>query len=203
MIALLRGRLLARDGTRGILDVQGVGYEVFAPGRHLDAWAGGEDTTVHVSTQVREDAIQLFGFASDLERRAFLVLLGVSGFGPKMALQTLDALEVSDLVRAVETDDLLTLGRIPGVGAKKAQRLALELKGKLPVDFTVPTGAARVKARAAGPADQLPLALAQLEYGRSEIERALSALAEQGLGPDQPLDQRLKAALRVLSGGDR
>lgn len=194
MIARLDGKLVARDGTRAILDVNGVGYEVFAPTRALEAWAAEDRVTVHVSTQVREDAITLFGFQSDVERKAFLVLLGVSGFGPKMALSTLDALEVQALHRAVETDDLATLGRVPGVGAKKAQRLALELKGKLPVTFEV---ASRARTK---PADPLPLALAQLDYGKTEIDRALQGLAAEGIAADAPLDQRLKAALRVLAG---
>ena len=195
MIALLNGKLVAREGTRGILDVNGVGYEVFAPFRALEAWAGEDKVTVHVSTQVREDAITLFGFQSDVDRKAFTVLLGVSGFGPKMALSTLDALEVQALHRAVETDDLITLGRVPGVGAKKAQRLALELKGKLPVSFDVPSKAVRSK-----PSDPLPLALAQLQYGKSEIDKALAGLADEGIGVDAPLEQRIPAALRILAG---
>jgi Holliday junction DNA helicase RuvA len=197
VIGRLRGRLVEREGNRAILDVNGVGYEVFAPGRTLDLWAGTPEVVVHVSTQVREDAIQLFGFGSDLDRQAFLVLLGVSGFGPKLALQTLDALEVHDLARAVETDDVRALGRIPGVGTRKAQRLALELKGKVPVGFDVP---ARTVARPARPADPLLLALAQLEYGKSEIDRALRALDEEGVPADAALPVRLKAALRTLSG---
>jgi Holliday junction DNA helicase RuvA len=197
---MLRGTLVAREAPRGVVDVQGVGWEVFATARALDGWAAAaEPVTVFVSTQVREDAIQLFGFPTDLERKAFEVVMSVDGFGPRLALATLDALPAGELHRAVEADDARTLARIPGVGAKKAQRLALELKGKLPVGFDVPAGAARTKV-AAQPADPLPLALAQLEYGKSEIDRALSALGDQGLGPDAPLDARLKAALGVLAG---
>ena len=197
MIARLRGRLVDREGTRGILDVGGVGYEVFAPGRTLDLWSGDAEVVVHVSTQVREDAIQLFGFGTELDRQAFVVLLGVSGFGPKLALSTLDALEVHALAHAVDTDDVRTLGRIPGVGTRKAQRLALELKGKVPVGFDVPT---RTVVRPAQPTDPLPLALAQLEYGKSEIDRALRALDDEGVPHDAALPERLKAALRTLSG---
>jgi Holliday junction DNA helicase RuvA len=200
MIAMLRGRLVGREAPRGVLDVQGVGWEVFAPSRALDAWAAAEEAvTVFVSTQVREDAIQLFGFPTELERKAFEVVLSVDGFGPRLALAALDALPAGELQRAVEADDARTLARIPGVGAKKAQRLVLELKGKLPVGFEVAPGAARTKV-VAQPADPLPLALAQLEYGKSEIDRALSALADQGLGVDAPLDARLKAALAALAG---
>lgn len=195
MIARLAGRLVERDGIRGIVDVNGVGYEVYAPVRTLDEWVGRDAIVAYVSTQVREDSITLYGFADDTERKAFLVLLTVNGFGPKMALSTLDALALDALYRAVEADDLVVLGRIPGVGSKKAQRLALELKGKLPVSFQVTPRAARP----AAPVDSLPLALAQLDYGKSEIDRALSALEQQGLGVDAPLEQRLKAALVALA----
>jgi len=199
MIAMLRGRLLHRDGSRGVLHVGGVGYEVFAPGRTLDAWAGESEVVAHVSTQVRADAIHLYGFDSDLERRAFLVLLEVKGFGPKSALQTLDVLDVEELARAVEKDDVHTLSRIPGVGERKAQRLALELKGKLPVELQVAARIGRpLTARITS--DPLSLALAQLEYGRSEIERALQALRDEGVPPDAQPETRLKAALRFLAG---
>jgi Holliday junction DNA helicase RuvA len=197
VIARLAGRLIERDGTRGIVDVGGVGYEVFATNRAFDGWTDADAIAVYVSTQVREDAITLYGFPTDLERKAFLVLMGVSGFGPKVALAALDALGVDELHRAVEGDDFQTLGRIPGVGAKKAQRLALELKGKVPVGFDVTPRAARAPAKSADP---LSLALAQLEYGRSEIERAFAGLAQNGIADDAPLDVRLKASLRILSG---
>lgn len=199
MIARLVGTLVDREGTRGILDVSGVGYEVFATSRAFEGWEGHEEpVVVHVSTQVREDAIQLFGFPTALDRTAFQVLISVSGVGPKMALATLDALSVDDLASACERDDVATLSRIPGVGKKTAQRLALELKGKLPVSFA-PTSPARTPVKRA-PADPLPLALARLDYGKSEIDRALAALAEQGLPPDAPTADRLRAAIRVLSG---
>ena len=196
MIARLTGHLVEREATRGILDVGGVGYEVFATNRALDAWTGADTITVWVSTQVREDAITLYAFSSDVDRRTFLVLTAVSGFGPKMALSTLDALTVDDLHHAVETDDFPALGRIPGVGSKKAQRLALELKGRVPATFDAPVRITRPQR----PADDLPLALAQLEYGRSEIERALAGLERQGIPSDAPLDQRLRVSLQILSG---
>lgn len=208
MIAQLVGRIVddasvvtSGEPGRGVIDVNGVGYEIHATSRSLHHWAGEDQARVHVSTQVREDAITLFAFESLLERDAFLVLLGVNGVGPKMALQALEALSVEDLHRAVESDDVVTLCRISGVGKKKAQRLALELKGKLPVSFDVPAG--QVRPRVVRPADDLPLALAQLDYGKTEIDRALAGLEAQGIMPDAPLQQRLKAALQVLAGGKR
>lgn len=198
MIARLVGELVDRSGTVGIVDVAGVGYEILAPINALDAWnLESGPVVVHVSTQVREDAITLYGFRTRRDRQAFQILLGVSGIGPKIALAALDTMDVDQLARAVETDDLLSLSKIAGVGKKSAQRLALELKGKLPTDF-VPTqpGSRPAKQKEA---DMLPLALARLDYGKSEIDRALAGLAEQGLGPDADLQQRLSAALRILA----
>mgnify|MGYP000232591644 FL=1 len=193
---MLTGRVAHRDGQRAIFDVHGVGYEVFSPSRVLDGWAGEEQVVAWVATRVREDAITLYGFADDTERQAFDVLTGVTGVGPKMALAALEAMAVGELVRAVEGDDMVALCKIAGVGKKKAQRLALELKGKLPASFVPVAGTARRTT----PDDPLPLALAQLDYGKSEIDRAQMALDEQGLGADQPLQARLQAALRYLSG---
>jgi len=200
MIARLTGTLADRGAGWGIVDVNGVGYEIFSPGRTLDAWAGQDEAiTVHVSTQVREDSITLYAFASRTDRDAFQTLLGVSGIGPKIALATLDTFDVDGLAQAVATDDVLSLSKISGVGKKSAQRMALELKGKLAVDFS-PTSAAAKKAAKHQPDDMLPLALARLDYGRSEIDRALKGLAAQGMTPDKPLQERLSAALRLLSG---
>jgi len=195
---MLTGRVAHCDGNRAVFDVHGVGYEVFAPTRVLEAWMGEGEVVAWVATRVREDAITLYGFADDTERQAFDVITGVSGVGPKMALAALETLSVAELVRAVETDDTVSLCKISGIGKKKAQRMALELKGKLPASFQPSAGGA--DRRQAAPADPLPLALAQLDYGKSEIDRARAALEEQGLGIDHPLQARLQAALRYLSG---
>lgn len=198
MIARLLGKLVDRSGGVGIVDVGGVGYEILSPVRALDDWNLTDDPIlVHVSTQVREDAITLYGFPTRREREAFQVLLGVSGIGPKIALAALDTLDVDALAQAVETDDLLTLSKISGVGKKSAQRMALELKGKLAVDFVPTTGSTKPTKRRES--DMLPLALARLDYGKSEIDKALQALGSQGLGPDADLQERLRAALRFLS----
>jgi Holliday junction DNA helicase RuvA len=198
VIAMLTGRVAHRDGLRAIVDVQGVGYEVFGPGRVLDAWIeAGEPVRAFIATRVREDAITLYAFDDDTERKAFDVLTSVSGVGPKMALSALDTLPLPDLVQAIERDDVKALSRIAGVGGKTAKRIALELKGKMPIAFA-PTAAGRP--RRPVEQDPLPLALAQLDYGKSEIDRALRALEELGIEPSAPLQSRLQAALRALSG---
>ncbi len=200
MIAWLRGNPVQRDGHRIVLDVQGVGYEVFAPTRTVEHWSQSGDTVeAHISTQVREDAITLYGFQSALERSTFQTLLSVSGIGPKLALACLDALPVSSLVRAVESGDHGTLGRIPGVGKKTAQRLALELKGKLDIAFD--PNAAPLTAPPKDD-DALGQALTRLGYTRQEISTVRQGLLAEGVAQDAPIADRLRMALRLLYRSD-
>src|SRR5215510_5917517 len=132
MIASLTGRLAFKAPTHLVLDVQGVGYEVFIP---LSSYYGlpnlGESTSLSVHTHVREDAIQLFGFLTSQEKDAFVLLTSVSGIGPKLALSILSALPVSDLVSAIQSEDVEKLTTVPGIGNKSASRLVLELKDKV------------------------------------------------------------------------
>jgi holliday junction DNA helicase RuvA len=199
MIGRLRGEVVWRGADRVVLDVQGVGYELFGPARVLDGWAAAEgEVTAVVSTQVREDAITLYAFESFDEREVFLTLLSVNKVGAKLALATLDTLEPAALHRAVETDDVPTLCRIPGVGKRTAQRLALELKGKLPLGAFAPTAPARTPARPA--ADPLALGLERLGWTRAEIEAARARIAEAGL-EGAPVGEQLRHALRTSLSG--
>jgi Holliday junction DNA helicase RuvA len=115
-----------------VLDVHGVGYEVFIP---LSTYYGlpnlSESISLSVHTHVREDAIQLFGFLTSQEKDAFVLLTSVSGVGPKLALSVLSALPVSDLVSAIQSGDVEKLTTVPGIGNKSASRLVLELKDKV------------------------------------------------------------------------
>ena len=132
MIASLTGRLAFKAPTYLVLDVHGVGYEVFIP---LSTYYGlpslSESTSLSVHTHVREDAIQLFGFLTSQEKDAFVLLTSVSGVGPKLALSVLSALPVSDLVSAIQSEDVERLMTVPGIGNKSASRLVLELKDKV------------------------------------------------------------------------
>ena len=132
MIASLTGRLAFKAPTYLVLDVHGVGYEVFIP---LSTYYGlpnlSESTSLSVHTHVREDAIQLFGFLTLQEKDAFVLLTSVSGVGPKLALSVLSALPVSDLVSAIRSGDVGKLTTVPGIGNKSASRLVLELKDKV------------------------------------------------------------------------
>ncbi len=200
MIALLRGHVADRRGDRIVLDVRGVGYLVHSPPTVVADLPDDEEVTLHVSTIVREDAITLFGFSSTDARDTFDILRDVNGVGPRLALAVLSTLTPPTLAQAIAGDDVRTLVKVPGIGRKTASRLCLELKGKLPEAFLVGSTMVPVSPpkQKRAPPDPLRLALAQLDYRKSDIDRAL---ADDSVGgpDDAPLEDRLRAALRALS----
>jgi Holliday junction DNA helicase RuvA len=193
MIARIRGEVVERGPGRLVVDVGGVGYELLVPARVAEG--AREQVTLAVHTAVREDAITLFGFASAEEKHLFEQLLGVSGIGPRLGLACVSGLDPDAFARAVNAGDVRTLSQISGVGKKTAERIVLELKGK------VTGGAAGVAAAPVARAadDALPLALAQLGYKRTEIDLALAHLAEAGKAT-APLPERIQLSLKRLSG---
>src|SRR5215212_7012471 len=132
VIAHLRGRLFEKQPNRIVIDVDGVGYDVFVP---LSTFYGlsdaGGEVALRIHTHVREDALMLYGFATRLEQDLFERLIGVGGIGPKLALAVLSGIEPLDLVRAIERGDVARLTAIPGVGKKTSERIVLELKDRL------------------------------------------------------------------------
>lgn len=197
MIGRLRGEVVDLRGDEATVDVNGVGYRVRVGVNRVSAWTLGEEQLLHVSTQVREDAIDLYGFRRPIERDAFEILISMPKIGPKLGLALLDHLGLERLAQAVAADDSGPLVQVPGVGKKTALRLVLDLKDKLPVSFVPDTPAAAPTPTK--PSDPLPLALAQLGYRKSEIDRALAGLLEHGLA-DADTQIRLSASLRILSG---
>lgn len=132
MIAWLSGRLRHKSTDHLIIDVAGVGYQVSVP---LSTYNGipddGEDISLHIYTHLREDSLSLFGFLTEAEKNMFMLLLGVSGIGPKLALAILSSLSVQELSRAIMASDESKLFSIPGIGKKTAARMVLELKDKM------------------------------------------------------------------------
>lgn len=196
MIARLRGLVADITADHLVLDVNGVGYDVQVPARTAEAARLDATLTLHVHTAVREDAISLYGFASPAEKDMFLLLTTVQQVGPRLALNALSALTVDAFARAVNGNDLKTLTAISGVGKKTAERIVLELKGRVAAS---PTALPPVRA---APDDPLPLALAQLGYKKSEIDLTLSRLIERGMD-GAPLEQRLAESLRLFAAGVR
>lgn len=192
------------DGTI-VVDVSGVGYEVIAPLGTIGRAATDAEgrVTLFVHTHVREDVLSLFGFATDGDRLAFRMLIGVSSVGPKTAIAVLSSLPAAELGRAIARKELGRLTAVPGIGKKTAERLLLELKDKLPViDATAPRGAppaiASDAARASN-AELLSGALINMGYRQGEAERAIELLGRDGTLAALPLPDLLREALALLS----
>jgi len=178
MIASLSG-LVAHVGLdHAVIEVGGVGYLVQASGRTLTGLAPGSDVRLLVETQVREDAITLFGFREPAERDWFRLLTGVQGVGGRLALAILTVLDPPALARAIQLDDRAMIARAPGVGPRLAARLATELRGKGPA--AVPAGLAAAPA-ASGAGAEARAALEALGFRATEAARAV-AEAEGTLG---------------------
>lgn len=198
MIAKLRGLLDSAAAESCVIDVNGVGYLVFASARTLGGLGpAGSTIVLHIETQVREDAIQLFGFASADERDWFRLLLTVQGVGGRVALAILSVLAPAELHHAIAARDTASIARANGVGPKLAARIANELKDKAPA-FSAGAGAPAPLAPAAAAksavADTLS-ALANLGFRPMDASRAVAeAVAE--LGEDAQVDALLRVALR-------
>ncbi|GBE00397.1 Holliday junction ATP-dependent DNA helicase RuvA [bacterium BMS3Abin07] len=133
MIGSLRGKLISKKHGNVLLEVNGVGYNVHLSVHNLSILPGeGSDLFLYIYTHVREDTIGLYGFPDEEERNIFTTLIGISGIGPKLALNILSGIPAEKFIEAVESEDTALLSRIPGVGKKTANRLILELREKLP-----------------------------------------------------------------------
>ena len=207
MIARLSGSLAHVEGTVLILDVGGVGYRVTVPVSVLSEIGNiGAPTALFTHTYVREDEIALYGFSDHDQLKAFEILIGVSGIGPKVAMAVLSAIDVPSLAQAVSVGDTRTLVRIPGLGLKTAQRLVLELRDKMaglatasrapdrrsPVGQTDRSGTEQFRA-------DIVDALVGLGYSRKDSERAADIVIRES---SEQLSSAgaLREALNVLTG---
>lgn len=189
MIGRLSGTLAEKTPPQLLLDVQGVGYEVDVPmSSFYNLPALGERVTLLTHLVVREDAHQLFGFLTAAERSTFRLLIRIAGIGPRTALSILSGLSVQDLADAVSRQEGGRLQKVPGIGKKTAERLLLELKGKLGADLGAP-----VSLTTDAQAD-IVQALIALGYNEREAAAAL-----KGLPPDIGVAEGIRAALRALS----
>lgn len=191
MIASLTGTVAAVGLDHAVVDVGGVGLSCIATPTTLAGLRVGERAHLATTLVVREDSLTLFGFRDDDERATFLTLQTVTGIGPRLALAVLAVLTPDDLRRAIAGEDLNVLQRVPGIGRKVAQRLVLELAGKL--------GAPSGESPAAAPAaldEEVVAALTALGWPVRDATAAVNAVADHG----QDRAATLRAALRYLAG---
>jgi Holliday junction DNA helicase RuvA len=197
VIARLKGTLVEKTPTRLIIDVAGVGYDVLVP---LSTFYGigdaGADVTLRVHTHVREDVIALYGFGSGIEQDLFERLIGISGIGPKLALAVLSGIDAGELVRAIRSQDVARLTKIPGIGKKTAERIGLELKDRLPTALQPAGGTVAQAAPADQLRDDLLSALTNLGYQRVAAEKTIDAALKKT--PDAPFEQQLRDILRGM-----
>jgi len=199
VIAQLRGRVLEKHPNRVIVDVNGVGYDVFVPlSTFYVLGDAGADVTLRTHTHVREDALALYGFATPLELELFERLIGVSGIGPKVALAVLSGIEPPELIRAIERGDLARLTAIPGVGKKTSERIVLELKDRLPRPQTAAAAlGGEAPMEPSDVRDDVLSALVNLGYHRPLAEKAVASAVKSA--PDGGFERTLKQALRELA----
>jgi len=197
MIGWLRGRLQSDEpGGSIVLDVSGVGYELIAPlGSVGRARSTGDEIELFVHTHVREDALDLYGFANETERRVFRLLLGIPNVGPKTAVGVLSALTVEELAAAVQAGNLPRLSKVPGIGKKTAERLVLELRDKLE-GLSSSGSTSNPAVPSADARGRLLSALTNMGYRSGEAEKAVASLGAKV--DEMPLGELLKEALARL-----
>jgi Holliday junction DNA helicase RuvA len=201
VIALLTGRIAEKVPSRVIVDINGVGYDVLVPlSTYYVLGDAGAPVSLRVHTHVREDIIALYGFATLLEQDLFERLIAISGVGPRLALAVLSGIEPAELIRAIRTQDVARLTKIPGIGKKTAERIGLELKDRLPPVLEAPGQTVA----GAAPGDQrrsdLISALLNLGYQPAVAERAIDRTIKAA--PDTPFEQALRQALRSMMKHD-
>ena len=202
MIASLTGRLALKAPSHVTLDVQGVGYEVLIPLSTFYALPDlNESASLSIHTHLREDAIQLYGFVTALEKDSFILLTSISGIGPKLALSVLSALNVPDLVSAILAGDVEKLASVPGIGKKTAARIALELKDKVERLRVTPSP---IPQAVSGPSGRLQddalSALVNLGYKAADVKEAITRAAQVRPEPI-PLTELIREVLKDLARG--
>lgn len=202
MIALITGKLASKTPGSVIVDVAGVGYEVHIPlSSFYEMPDDGGPVRLHIHTHVREDAITLFGFLSAREKALFLALMGVSGVGPKLALNIISGLAPDKLVDAIMRGDDRMLSCVPGVGKKTAARLALELKDKVAAMGCEPTaGPCKTGPGVNRQKEEAVSALVNLGYNRGVAEEAVGRVCAKD-GEETSIETLIRDTLKLLAKG--
>ena len=192
MIASLRGEITQIEDTAVIIDVGGVGMRVFVPAPLRDKLKTGEVVLLNTHLVVREDALTLYGFESAADRQLFLLLLGVDGVGPKVALSVLSTLNVDAVQRAVFNEQGDVLSRVPGVGKKTAQKIVLHLKDRMK-----PLGGLEKIATMSDADAEVLAALTALGYSVIEAQTAIQSIPKDA---PEDVEERLRIALGYFTG---
>ena len=201
MIAALTGTLVGKSPQSLVLDVHGVGYEIFTSLQTYYRLPEPKETVhLHIHTHVREDALNLYGFLGSEEKAAFLFVTSVSGIGPRLALALLSGLTVRELASAIRASDAKRLCAVPGVGQKTAARLILELQDKMATLAATEAPASAAREPSATAADDALSALVNLGYQPAAAREAIRQI-EQSAPPGGmlPVEALLREALRRLS----
>ncbi len=190
MIGRIRGQLAGLEGQTVLIDAAGVGYEVEVPTTALAALSAGGEVLFYTHFIVRDDAQQLYGFASKDERDLFRTLLRINKVGPRLALSVISSVDIGDLAMAAAENDVSRLVKVPGVGRKTAERMLLELGDRLAeLDIAAP---ARVRAAPDASLDEAERALVALGYKAGEAARAVQRVEGEGLSPEQIVREALR-----------
>ena len=202
MIAFLSGKLLEKEANSVIVDVGGVGYEVSIPlSTFYELGEVGDDVQLRIYTNVREDAIQLFGFHTARERDIYLKLISVQGIGAKSGIAMLSGMNADEIIAAIRTENVGKLTGIPGVGKKTAERLVIELRDKIgELAKGVPAGVSTTAVGAVGADDVYEdalSALVNLGYQRAAADKALQQARNEGV--EASVQKLLRAALQKLA----
>jgi Holliday junction DNA helicase RuvA len=204
MIAYLSGKLFEKEANLIIVDVGGVGYEVIIPlSTFYDLGEIGEDVSLRIYTYVREDVFQLFGFKTVRERELFLLLISVSGIGPKSAVTALSGMSADEIIGAIRQNNLARLNSIPGVGKKTAERMVIELRDKIAKLSAVSSEEMRAEGIPQTSGDDVYddaiSALVNLGYQRNAAERALKQAMDEGT--EMSVQKLLRKSLQLLAKG--
>jgi Holliday junction DNA helicase RuvA len=198
MIAYLKGILAEKSPTRALIDVHGVGYDVLIPVSSYDRLPKvGDEAKVYTHLHVREDAHLLFGFATLEEKELFLLLISVSGIGPKSAIGIISSVHPKDFRQAILTENLAMITSLPGVGKKTAQRLVIELKEKIARQFTAES--VSVSTVAPDLTEEAVMALVSLGYGKNVAEKAVARALREPSERTLSLQELIKLALRFAT----
>lgn len=198
MIAQLTGTVAHKQGMDVVIDCHGVGYAVSVPLSTADTVpAIGERVTLFTILAVREDAMQLYGFASTSEREAFTLLTSIQGIGGRTALGILSSTSIADLRKAVATGNVMALQRLPGIGKKTAERLIIELREK--IISVVPESGGSLTASATPAIDDAVSALQALGFARAAAEKAVKAAIALDPSSADSSEKLIRLALRQTS----